>query len=117
MSSAWIRGQSQRPKKRRIVLIYDTGESENAAIEEMLERIPYGQGNKKLLECLRIGVSALLPGGANASPAVKKNSAAQPEASATGVTSEAGSQKTTEQAFSNSAVRMFGMGETAAPDK
>lgn len=60
MSSNWIRGKAERPEKRRVVLIYETGDAKNAALEQLLERIPYGAGNKTLLECLRVGAKAML---------------------------------------------------------
>lgn len=57
MSSTWIRGKAQRPTKRRLVLIYETIDPKNAVLEQLLEQIPYGQCNKQLLECLRLGAA------------------------------------------------------------
>lgn len=85
MSNTWVR--QGRPEKRRVVLLYKTAEAKNKPIEDLLERIPYGQVNKTLLECLRIGTKAMLasidgmqgqsgapsPGGAPPQPAPPAN--------------------------------------------
>jgi hypothetical protein len=60
MASTWVRGKTDQPKKRRVVLIYETMDAQNTHLEQLLERIPYGQGNKILLECLRTGAKAML---------------------------------------------------------
>jgi hypothetical protein len=100
MATNWIRGRSERPAKRRIVLIYETGDAKNNALEQLLDQIPYGHGNKTLLECLRLGAHSMLGQIADGSSSHATTPvASQPSAAPT----SHGSGKN----FSKSATRMF----------
>ncbi len=114
MASNWIRGKAERPEKRRIVLIYETGDTKNVALEQLLERIPYGHGNKTLLECLRVGAKNMLAqlGGAGGEKTTRQATAAQP-AQSTLPPQEvpASSSGNGGAGFSKSATRMFEMGD------
>ena len=57
----WTRADNGKPpRRRRLMLSYDPALKENAVLEALLERTPYGATNATLLECLRIGAPALL---------------------------------------------------------
>ncbi len=57
----WTRNDNGKPpRKRRMMLSYDPARKENAILEVLLERTPYGATNSTLMECLRIGAPALL---------------------------------------------------------
>ena len=106
MASNWIRGKAERPAKRRIVLIYETGDAKNDDLEQLVDHIPYGQGNRVYLECLRAGAKAMLSQleggkGASAPPVAEtkvKTDLANTSSSSNG------------QTFSKAATRMFESG-------
>lgn len=60
MAGNWVRDSQAKPKERRLVLIYKPDDPNYEAIEALLEVIPYGKGNKTLLEALRFGAAATL---------------------------------------------------------
>ncbi|KAF1003893.1 MAG: hypothetical protein GAK28_04356 [Luteibacter sp.] len=113
MATNWIRGKAERPEKRRIVLIYETGDAKNAALEQLLERIPYGHGNKTLLECLRVGAKTMLAqlGGAGGEQTARPAPAAQPAQSASPPPPAPVPSSGNGAGFSKSATRMFEMGD------
>ncbi len=93
MPSHWIRGTSNIPAKRRIVLIYEPSDGKNEPLERLLERIPYGQVNKTLLDCLRTGAQIMLANSGDADTGSATPKTSQPSA----------------PSFSKSAARMFEM--------
>ncbi len=57
----WTRAQDTTPpKKRRIVIAYDTAQPENAVLESLLELIPYGGLTTTCLEILRAGAPRII---------------------------------------------------------
>lgn len=60
MSGNWVRDRQVKPKERRVVLVYKPDDPTYREIEALLEVIPYGKGNKMLLEALRFGCAATL---------------------------------------------------------
>lgn len=60
MAGNWVRDRQIKPKERRVVLVYKPNDPAYQEIEALLEVIPYGKGNKMLLEALRFGCAATL---------------------------------------------------------
>lgn len=60
MAGNWVRDRQIKPKERRVVLVYKPNDPAYEEIEALLEVIPYGKGNKMLLEALRFGCAATL---------------------------------------------------------
>jgi hypothetical protein len=106
MASNWIRGKAERPAKRRIVLIYETGDAKNDDLEQLVDHIPYGQGNRVYLECLRAGAKAMisqLNGGKGVSAPPIADTKVTPELVNTSSSSNG-------QTYSKAATRMFETG-------
>ena len=62
MASNWVRQPSTAPKKRKLILSYDTADQGNAVVEALVDRIPYGQLNRLMMDALRRGAPAILAG-------------------------------------------------------